>query len=260
MDAPTLSTLNAMIAAEVTQQQRFNVVGTEVIPGYRANNAACDLSCLGTMAAASNARFVISGEVGRIGDVYVLTLALFDIDTGTFINRVNVQGMGIAALTPVLPAQLQRLTAVTSAVVAPSVAAAPAAPAPAPAARTPASSTSSAVRSDLVYVDDAGAFGSGHARCEVMTDRIECDVEAGLFNGARHGTWLFSQLRSIAKSSTGKVTITRSNGEVTTMVLADLKHAVRDNTPSFAQVRQAETQLALAREWQDDLLTAWNAR
>jgi hypothetical protein len=33
------------------------------------------------------------------------------------------------------------------------------------------------------------------------------------------------------------------------MVLADLQHAVRNNTPSFAQVRQAETQLALAREW-----------
>jgi hypothetical protein len=145
LDTPTVSTLTAMITAELTQQGALNVVGTDIIPGYAASTAACDPACLNTTAAAANARFVVSGDVGRLGDLFVLTLALFDIDTGTVINRVNLQGMGVGALAPAIPAQLKRLTAVV----------APPTPAPsaAPTASTAAAPTmlsSSTTRAPLV--------------------------------------------------------------------------------------------------------------
>jgi hypothetical protein len=93
-----------------------------------------------------------------------------------------------------------------------------------------------------------------------MSDRIECIADVGLFANKRQGTWLFSELRGVAKSSNGEVTLTHRDGHTTQMVLGDTTPTERTLDPSFAQVRRAETQLLLAREWQADVLQAWNRR
>jgi len=52
----------------------------------------CDeASCLGELADALGARYVVSGDVGRLGERYVVNLSLFDSETATSAGRRTVE-------------------------------------------------------------------------------------------------------------------------------------------------------------------------
>lgn len=72
----------------------------------------CDTdSCLGEIAGAMGARFVVFGDLGRLGSTYLLNLRAYDSTTATVIAREHVEAPTLDALRPALARALDRLAA-----------------------------------------------------------------------------------------------------------------------------------------------------
>jgi len=99
-DVQAARTLSSLAAIELARDKRFDVLSTadlrEVVALEGEKQAlGCDVdssSCLAEVAGAMGARFVVFGQLGKLGTAPVLTLSLYDSDEGRTPGRVLVRG------------------------------------------------------------------------------------------------------------------------------------------------------------------------
>lgn len=81
------------------------------IDATKATMGCDEASCLAEMASALGARYVIYGRVGRLDDLILLQISLFDASVGKPISRQEAQGMQLRELSEKLPRTLNDLLA-----------------------------------------------------------------------------------------------------------------------------------------------------
>lgn len=121
-DVQAARTLSSLAAIELARDARFDVLSTadlrEVVALEGEKQAlGCDVdssSCLAEVAGAMGARFVVFGQLGKLGDAPVLTLSLYDSDEGRAPGRVVVRGDDAAEIADGIPqAMVDLVTSVT---------------------------------------------------------------------------------------------------------------------------------------------------
>lgn len=105
VDRSSLATLTSLVTIALSESGRFEVVSSsdvrEVIAleaERQAMGCESDASCLAEVAGAIGARFVVFGQLGKLGSLYVLTLNLFDSDAATAASRVVTKGETLESL------------------------------------------------------------------------------------------------------------------------------------------------------------------
>ena len=97
-DAATATLLTDVVSTSLAHDKRLDVVTTAELHQMLELEAqrqlvGCDAtSCLGELAGATGARYVVFGNVGVLGDQLALTLQLFDSQTTTTAGRALVRG------------------------------------------------------------------------------------------------------------------------------------------------------------------------
>lgn len=110
-----VSILNGRIASLLSERSDVETVTTADIQAMAqidASKAAmgCDeSSCLAEIASALGARYVIYGRVGRLDDVILLQVSLFDASVGKPVSRQETQGAQLKELSANLPRLLNDL-------------------------------------------------------------------------------------------------------------------------------------------------------
>jgi TolB-like protein len=95
-----------VVTEEVARQPRFKVMSRKEMESMLNQQAreqllGCDsTSCLAEIAGALNAELLVAGEVGRLGDGFILGLQLINQRYGTVSNRVNVPWPGAESDLP----------------------------------------------------------------------------------------------------------------------------------------------------------------
>lgn len=97
------ASLTSVIASELEHLEVFSIISRQEIRAMLSHEAekqalGCDAgsSCLADIGGALGVRYLVSGNVGRIGDAYTLNLALSDVEKATVEGRVteNVKEQG----------------------------------------------------------------------------------------------------------------------------------------------------------------------
>ena len=104
-----VSTIQGVIAAAVGDTAAFDVLtGEDVrrlieLEGMK-QTAGCDAdsSCLAEIAGALGARFVVFGDAGRLGDVVIVNLSLFEVERAASVNRQSLRAEKVEALADVV--------------------------------------------------------------------------------------------------------------------------------------------------------------
>lgn len=105
--APTVSdaeVVSSLVAAAASKDARLDVLSAADVRNAvdleaQRSIMGCDqTSCLLEVAGAMDARFVVHGTLGALGDVVVLTLSAFDTTTASAIGRVVLQEAKVDAL------------------------------------------------------------------------------------------------------------------------------------------------------------------
>ncbi len=110
-----VSILNGRIASLLssrTDVETITASDMQAMAEIDANKAAmgCDeASCLAEVASALGARYVIYGRVGRLDDVILLQVSLFDASVGKPVSRQEAQGAQLKELSDQLPRTLSAL-------------------------------------------------------------------------------------------------------------------------------------------------------
>lgn len=81
------------------------------IDATKASMGCDEASCLAEVASALGARYVIYGRVGRLDDVILLQISLFDASVGKPVSRQEAQGSQLKELSDKLPKTLSALLA-----------------------------------------------------------------------------------------------------------------------------------------------------
>jgi hypothetical protein len=117
-DAQTATTLTSLVTAELSNDARFDVLSSadvRQVVAFEAEKQALgctdDSSCLAEVAGAMGARYVVYGQLGRLGSIGVLTLNLFDSDKAQAISRSVVQAPDVEQFATKLPAAVASLVA-----------------------------------------------------------------------------------------------------------------------------------------------------
>jgi hypothetical protein len=103
-DASTATLLTDVVSTSLAHDKRLDVVTTGELRQMLELEAqrqmvGCDAtSCLGELAGATGARYVVFGNVGALGDELALTLQLFDSQTTTTAGRALVRGATVGSL------------------------------------------------------------------------------------------------------------------------------------------------------------------
>lgn len=118
VDRSALATLTSLVTLSLSQHPRFEVLASsdvrEVIAleaEKQAVGCESDTSCLAEVAGAMGARFVVFGQLGKLGSLYVLTLNLFDSEAATAAARVVTKGETLEALGEGVDAAVAELVA-----------------------------------------------------------------------------------------------------------------------------------------------------
>lgn len=110
-----LGPLSGIIAAAVASDARLDVVTSEdvaslvALEGDRQIAGCDDNSCLAELAGAIGARYVVFGDISRLGDRAVANLRLFDTQTATALKRLSLTAPSLAALGDALRGPLSAL-------------------------------------------------------------------------------------------------------------------------------------------------------
>ena len=97
LDAATKRAIASTITQELDALERYTVLSQADVNQLAAlegdkQEAGCDTStCLAEIAGALGARYVVFGEVARLGSLTVVNLNLFDVDTATAIERASFE-------------------------------------------------------------------------------------------------------------------------------------------------------------------------
>lgn len=115
-DAATTTTIAGLVTSELSADVRLDIIAADeverlaALEGDRQNVGCTDNSCLAELAGAIGARYVVFGDVGKLGDVVIVQLNLFDSQTAQALNRVTIQAESMSALPRVLPPRVRELT------------------------------------------------------------------------------------------------------------------------------------------------------
>ena len=104
-----VQTIQGVIAAAVGDTGAFDVLTGEDVRRLIAlegmkQTAGCDAdsSCLAEIAGALGARFVVFGDAGRLGDVVIVNLSLFEVERAASVNRQSLRAEKVEALADVV--------------------------------------------------------------------------------------------------------------------------------------------------------------
>lgn len=142
LDENLVKTINSLLTVNMTTYSQFNVMSGNDVKQLVAlemekQNIGCtdDGSCLAEIAGAMGANLVIFGDAGKIGNVMLINLSLFNAEEGRSMSRVSIQAVNLDQIPEKMGPTLDKLMApvmskqVTAAV---NATPAPAAPTPAP--------------------------------------------------------------------------------------------------------------------------------
>lgn len=109
------SIVGGILSTEVSASGRFTPVSMQdlrnivALEGSREAIGCNVASCLADLASAMGSRYVVYGEIGKLGDTLILNLNLYDADAATSIARRTVRAASPDALPDVLPGAMQSL-------------------------------------------------------------------------------------------------------------------------------------------------------
>lgn len=116
IDQGALSMLTELITVELSKRDKLSVLSSsdvrEVVALEGQKQAmGCEesASCLAEVADAMGARFVVFGQLGRLGSVYILSLHLFDSEAATAAGRVVTKAATLEALSEQVEDAVERL-------------------------------------------------------------------------------------------------------------------------------------------------------
>ena len=139
LDENLVKTINSLLTVNMTTFSEFNVMSGNDVKQLVAlemekQNMGCtdDGSCLAEIAGAMGATLVIFGDAGKIGNVMLINLSLFNAELGRSMSRVSIQAINLDEIPSKMSASLQKLMkpVMPKDTPAPAVAAAPPEPAP----------------------------------------------------------------------------------------------------------------------------------
>lgn len=116
-DPGTATTIGGLITSELSADARLDIIGSAeverlaALEGDRQNAGCADNSCLAELAGAIGARYVVFGDVGKLGDIVIVQLNLFDSQTAQALTRVTVQANSMSELPRALPPRVRELAA-----------------------------------------------------------------------------------------------------------------------------------------------------
>lgn len=116
-DAGTTSTIGGLVTSELASDPQLDIIASDdverlaALEGDRQNAGCTDNSCLAELAGAIGARYVVFGDVGRLGDVVIVQLNLFDSQTARALTRVTVQANSMSELPRALQPRVHELAA-----------------------------------------------------------------------------------------------------------------------------------------------------
>lgn len=119
VDDNAASVVTELVTTALGKDPRLEVLSSADVRRQlelEANKQAvgCDdrgASCLAEVAGAMGAQLVVSGQLGQLDDVIILTLNLFDSAQGRAVGRVAVQETSLKALSARVDGAVQELTA-----------------------------------------------------------------------------------------------------------------------------------------------------
>jgi hypothetical protein len=97
-DTSTRKTIAGLVGVELSRLPGLDVVTAADVErlaeleGERQNVGCEAASCLAELASAMGARYVVHGDLGKLGSTVILNLNLFDSETATALRRTVVQG------------------------------------------------------------------------------------------------------------------------------------------------------------------------
>lgn len=101
---PNPRTIGSLIAVELNKLEHFDVVTSADLKQLaqleveRQSLGCTDTSCLSELAGAMGASLVVFGDVGKLGDLLIVNLSLFDSEKARSLGRVSVQTSSLEEL------------------------------------------------------------------------------------------------------------------------------------------------------------------
>jgi hypothetical protein len=142
LDENLVKTINSLLTVNMTNYTQFNVMSGNDVKQLVAlemekQNMGCtdDGSCLAEIAGAMGATLVIFGDAGKIGNVMLINLSLFNAEEGRSMSRVSIQAVNLDQIPEKMGPTLDKLMAPVLGQPEAAVAKAAPNPAPAPAAQ-----------------------------------------------------------------------------------------------------------------------------
>lgn len=119
VDANAASIVTGLVTTALANEQRLEVISSADVRRQLDLEASrqsmgCDVnasSCLADVAGAMGARLVVSGQLGTLGDVVILTLNLFDSNAGAAVGRVSIKEASLEAVGGRVDAAVAQLIA-----------------------------------------------------------------------------------------------------------------------------------------------------
>jgi hypothetical protein len=115
LDKETLNGLDALLEVEISKYENFESLSTNDVKQLlelekEKQLAGCfDDSCLGELAGALGAQYLIFGDAGKLGSNLMVTLSLFDAEKAQSSSRVLLQGADVDALAKTFPQGVEDL-------------------------------------------------------------------------------------------------------------------------------------------------------
>lgn len=117
VDKPTVNTIASLMLVELSKNPGLDVISASDVKrlaeleGEKQSMGCADSSCLAELAGAMGARYVVFGDVGKLGKLIILNLNLFDSAKATAVNRTTVQATGVEDLPAKLGPGVRELVA-----------------------------------------------------------------------------------------------------------------------------------------------------
>lgn len=116
IDREALTMLTELVTVELSKDRRLAVLSStdvrEVVAleaEKQAMGCESSASCLAEVAGAMGARFVVFGQLGRVGSVYLLSLHIIDSDEAAAAGRVVLKGDSLESLVAQVDDAVERL-------------------------------------------------------------------------------------------------------------------------------------------------------